>query len=115
MKKQILKSLPYVGTLSLLTAFLPLSVLAGNPAFPPVDERPAQAAAEQPRFFVKYHEGKEQQARELLRSNNIEVVDILDSQQVLVVSATQEQIDQLSSDELIDYVEPEPIRRLYSQ
>ena len=89
--------------------------MAGNPAFPPVDKRPAQAAAEQPRFFVKYHEGKEQQARELLHSNDIEVVDALDNQHVLVVSATQDQIDKLSNEELIDYVEPEPIRRLYSQ
>ena len=48
-------------------------------------------------------------------SNDIEVVDALDNQHVLVVSATQDQIDKLSNEELIDYVEPEPIRRLYSQ
>lgn len=99
----------------LLAATFSANAMAGNPAFPPVDKRPAQAAAEQPRFFVKYHEGKEQQARELLHSNDIEVVDALDNQHVLVVSATQDQIDKLSNEELIDYVEPEPIRRLYSQ
>ena len=115
MKKQILTSLPCVGALSLLAATFSANAMAGNPAFPPVDKRPAQAAAEQPRFFVKYHEGKEQQARELLHSNDIEVGDALDNQHVLVVSATQDQIDKLSNEELIDYVEPEPIRRLYSQ
>ncbi|MDA0119040.1 ATPase [Vibrio sp. T11.5] len=115
MKKQILRSLPSAGALSLLVATFSAIAMAGNPAFPPVDDRPAQAAAEQPRFFVKYHEGKEQQARELLHSNGIDVIDVLDNQQVMVVSATQEQIDKLSNDKLIDYVEPEPIRRLYSQ
>ncbi|MCG9683431.1 ATPase [Vibrio sp. Isolate23] len=114
MKKQRLKSFSYVGALSLLAATFSTNAMAGNPAFPPVEKRPAQAA-EQPRFFVKYHEGKEQQARELLRSHDIVVVDVLDNQQVLVVSATQEQIDELNDNELIDYTEPEPIRRLYSQ
>lgn len=112
MKKQVF----YGGGLAaiVMSAVITLSH-ADNPAFPPVDERQVEAEAQSTRFFVKYHKGTEQQARELLQSYQLDVVETLDSQQVLVVSGSQQQVDKLTSSQYIDYVEPEPIRSLYSQ
>ncbi|NVD06023.1 ATPase [Vibrio sp. JPW-9-11-11] len=88
---------------------------ADNPAFPPVDERAAEAEQQPSRFFVKYHQGTEQQVKALVHDYQLELVDTLEKQQVLVVSGDKAQIKQLSRHELIDYVEPEPVRSLYSQ
>ena len=110
MKKQVFYG---VGIVALLMSAVATLSHADNPAFPPVDER--QAEAQSTRFFVKYHKGTEQQTRELLQSYQLDVVETLDSQQVLVVSGSQQQVDKLTSSQYIDYVEPEPIRSLYSQ
>ncbi|KLN62835.1 hypothetical protein [Vibrio sp. VPAP30] len=112
MKKQVFYG---CALAAVLTSAVTTWSYADNPAFPPVDERQAEAEAQAPRFFVKYHKGAEQQTRELLQSYQLEVVDTLDSQHVLVVSGSQDQVDKLTSSKFIDYVEPEPIRSLYSQ
>lgn len=111
MKKSLLMSVALLASFGGV-AFLSV---AGNSAFPPVDERVAEAERQPSRFFVKYFSGKEAQTRDLIAQHQLEVVDFLPSQQVLVVSGSQEQIDQLSSSEWIDYTEPEPVRSLYSQ
>ncbi|KJR30669.1 ATPase [Vibrio navarrensis] len=115
MKKRILWSVGSVvlTTITALT-FMPQSH-ANNAGFPVVDKRVQQAAAAPARYFVKYHAGKEQQVRELLRSYEIEIVDALVKQQVLVVTGEKQQIEQLGHSELIDYTEPEPTRMLYAQ
>ncbi|MFW7523808.1 ATPase [Vibrio ostreicida] len=114
MKKRTRLGFYCAGGISLLITLIPLSSWADNPGFPPVDNRPEQAA-EQTRFFVKYHQGTEQQVRDLLRSHDIDVVEQLSAQSVLVISAKKESIEKISMDKRVDYVEPEPIRRLYSQ
>ncbi|MCY9871313.1 ATPase [Vibrio barjaei] len=88
---------------------------AGNPAFPPIDERLVDMAEQPTRFYVKYTQGAEQQVRELLTSHQLEVVEVLESQRVFVVSGEQEKADSLSNSALVEYVEPEPTRKLYSQ
>lgn len=112
MKKRVLCVAGLIGAIAASVSTLSI---AGNPAFPPVDERQMEAQAQPTRFFVKYHKGKEQQTRQLLQTLDLAVVDILDNQQVLVVSGSQEQVDKLTDGELIDYVEPEPVRSLFSQ
>lgn len=88
---------------------------ADNPAFPPIDERPVDMAEQPTRFYVKYTQGAEQQVRELLMSHQLEVVEVLDNQRVFVVSGEQEKADSLADNALVEYVEPEPTRKLYSQ
>ncbi|WP_038174850.1 MULTISPECIES: hypothetical protein [Vibrio] len=112
MKKRIYTSLGFVA---LLCSGIGAWSYADNPAFPPIDNRTEQAKQQPSRFFVKYHSGAEQQTRELLRLHQLEVVETLEKQQVLVVSGREEQINKLSQSELIDYVEPEPIRSFYAQ
>ena len=112
MTKRIYTSLGFVA---LLCSAMGTWSYADNPAFPPIDNRTAQADQQPSRFFVKYHLGAEQQTRELLRRHQLEVVETLEKQQVLVVSGREEQVNKLSQSELIDYVEPEPIRRFYAQ
>lgn len=111
MKKSLLLSVMVLGSLGSM-AFLSI---AGNSAFPPVDDQMAEAERLPSRFFVKYVVGKEAQTRELLTQHQLEVVDFLPNQQVLVVSGKPEDIEPLASSEWIDYTEPEPVRSLYSQ
>lgn len=99
----------------LLLASLAAWSHADNPGFPAVDERAAEAEQQPSRFFVKYHQGSERQAKALVHDYQLELVETLEKQQVLVVSGEEAQVKQLSRHELIDYVEPEPIRSLYSQ
>ncbi len=91
------------------------ATFADNPAFPPIDERPVDITEQPTRFYVKYTQGAEQQVRELLMSHQLEVVEVLDNQRVFVVSGEQEKADSLADSALVEYVEPEPIRKLYSQ
>ena len=88
--------------------------VAGNPAFSVSDEQ-AIATGQPSRFFVKYHKGSEQQVREILASYQLDIVDMLEEQQVFVVSGETDAVNALIGSEVIDYVEPEPKRRLYSQ
>jgi len=111
MKKQTYICLAIAGALGAAV----MSSHADNSAFPPIDEREQAAAEQTPRFFVKYFSGKEQQALSLLRSHQLEVVDSLEGQQVFVVSGQKKQVEKLTQSEFIDYVEPEPTRRLLSQ
>ena len=111
MKKQIVVNIALIA----FAGGIVTTAVSGNSAFPPVDERVAEAEQTMPRFFVKYYPDKEQQIRAFLQEHQLEIVDTLEDQDVLVVKGSQDKIDQLMSSDLIDYVEPEPIRWLYSQ
>ncbi|KIE22298.1 ATPase [Vibrio sinaloensis] len=111
MKKQIVASALFM----VLAGGVTTLVVAGNSAFPPVDDRVAEAEQQMPRFFVKYYPEKERQARTLLQQHQLEIVETLSKQEVFVVKGSKDKLDQLISSEFIDYIEPEPIRSLYSQ
>jgi len=99
----------------LISLCLPVVTLAAGQDPMAKDSQLAKMESEPSRFYVKYHQGKQQPVRELLQANNLEVLDALDDLQVLVVSGPKDKLKQLEGDELIDYIEPEPIRQLYSQ
>jgi len=86
-----------------------------TPQFPPLNATKAQEEAQPTRFYVKYHDGKMQQAKEFVQSQKLLVVDSIENLQVLVVSGPQLEVEKLKESEVIDYVEPEPIRQLYSK
>lgn len=111
MKIQIVASALFIALAGGVTTV----VVAGNSAFPPLDERVVEAEQKTSRFFVKYYPNKAEQARALLHSHQLEIVETLNKQAVFVVKGSKDKIDQLMNSELIDYIEPEPIRSLYSQ
>ena len=115
MRKRTL--IAYLGSISLIliSLWLPMITLAASQDPMAKDSQLEKAASEQMRFYVKYHQGKQQPVRELLQANSLEVLDALDDLQVLVVSGSKDKLKQLEGDDLIDYIEPEPIRQLYSQ
>ncbi|EHK9004396.1 ATPase [Vibrio vulnificus] len=107
-------------TTAMTTTILAVTIAAGysfanNKGFPVDGQNEAFATQQPARYFVKYQAGKESEVRELLRSLKIEMVDALVKQRVLVVSGSQEQMDQLAQSEWIDYTEQEPVRQLYTQ
>ena len=99
----------------LISLCLPVVTLAAGQDPMAKDSQLAKMESEPSRFYVKYHQGKQQPVRELLQTKQLEVLDSLDDLQVLVVAGTEDKLKQLEANDLIDYIEPEPIRQLYSQ
>lgn len=99
----------------LISLCLPVVTLAAGQDTMAKDSQLAKMESEPSRFYVKYHQGKQQPVRELLQTKQLEVLDSLDDLQVLVVAGSEDKLKQLEANDLIDYVEPEPIRQLYSQ
>ena len=106
-----------IRTLScvLISLCLPVVTLAAGQDPMAKDSQLAKMESEPSRFYVKYHQGKQQPVRELLQTKQLEVLDSLDDLQVLVVAGSEDKLKQLEANDLIDYIEPEPIRQLYSQ
>lgn len=99
----------------LISLCLPVVTLAAGQDPMAKDSQLAKMESEPSRFYVKYHQGKQQPVRELLQTKQLEVLDSLDDLHVLVVAGTEDKLKQLEANDLIDYIEPEPIRQLYSQ
>ncbi|WP_318491216.1 ATPase [Photobacterium leiognathi] len=114
MKKLTLLSLSGAGAATLLALRLSSSSLANNQGFPLVDKRQEQAEQQPARYFVKYHEGKENEVRALLRKHNIEVVDALIKQHVLVIAGEQAEVEKLADHNAVEYTEQDPTRKLLS-
>ncbi|GLT19454.1 hypothetical protein GCM10007938_32360 [Vibrio zhanjiangensis] len=100
---------------ALVSLCLPVVTLAAGQDPMVKDSQLAKIESEPSRFYVKYHQGKQQPVRELLQTKQLEVLDSLDDLQVLVVAGPEDKLKQLETNEWIDYIEPEPIRQLYSQ
>ena len=98
----------------LISLCLPVVTLAAGQDLMAKENQLAKIESEPSRFYVKYHQGKQQPVRELLQTKQLEVLDSLDDLQVLVVAGSQDKLKQLEANDLIDYIEPEPIRQLYS-
>lgn len=99
----------------LISLCLPVVTLAAGQDPIAKDSQLAKMESEPSRFYVKYHQGKQQPVRELLQTKQLEVLDSLEDLQVLVVAGPEDKLKQLEANDLIDYIEPEPIRQLYSQ
>lgn len=67
------------------------------------------------RYFVKYLDGQEHEARVLITQAGLNIVDELPKEQVLVVEGDLEQVKALVDGSPIEYTEPVPIRNLLSQ
>lgn len=87
---------------------------ANNQGFPLVETRPELVYQQSARYFVKYKQGKQQQVRELLLANGLEVVETLDNERVLVVTGASESVEALNDSSAVEYTEQEPIRKLLS-
>ena len=99
----------------LISLYLPVVTLAAGQEPIAKDSQLAKIESEPSRFYVKYQQGKQQPVRELLQTQQLEILDSLDDFQVLVVAGPEDKLKQLEANDLIDYIEPEPIRQLYSQ
>ncbi|CAM3646181.1 ATPase [Vibrio aquimaris] len=99
----------------LISLCLPVVTLAAGQEPMSKDSQLTKIESEPSRFYVKYHQGKQQPVRELLQTKQLDILDSLDDLQVLVVAGTEDKLKQLEANDLIDYIEPEPIRQLYSQ
>ncbi|WP_114786500.1 ATPase [Vibrio tetraodonis] len=99
----------------LISLCLPVVTLAAGQDPMMKDSQLAKMESEPSRFYVKYHQGKQQPVRELLQTKQLEVLDSIEDLQVLVVAGPEDKLKQLEANDLIDYVEPEPTRQLYSQ
>ncbi|CAH0539524.1 ATPase [Vibrio marisflavi] len=88
---------------------------AQAPQFPTLNTPLTQEKENPTRFYVKYHDGNKQRAVDLVVSQNLTIIDSIEKLQVLVVSGSQSEVERLQESEYVDYVEPEPIRQLYSK
>lgn len=91
------------------------SVFANSQGFPFPGNK-EQAIEQAPtRYFVKYLDGKVDQAREAITQYGLNIVDELPKDQVLVVEGESSQVEKLKQDSSIEYTEPAPIRKLLAQ
>ena len=67
------------------------------------------------RYYVKYQKGAEGAATALVKKHDLAIVDVIPTRNILIVFADNLSIQKLVKNTVIEYVELEPIRSLYSQ